>query len=457
MQAHALNSSVLKYIAGTFLVLLVVPVLYAQEDNTDYTRENYEAALASGLYEEAEVAAKARLDQAIRAGQVKEYSTAELLSDLADVQRLTGNSNSALQNYELAIEIIEAKRDMLNLALIDPVLGIGKTYLESGRADLALEYLNRALHVRSVNEGPHTLEQAESLQLLALAYLQLEEFADATEAADRLYLIYERNYPQNSMQLVPALVRKGQILGRGGDRRAERNIYNDAVRIAIKNDGESSEHLISPYISLGQSHQHEYYEKLVIAENGEELPEVRLLRNAETFLQKALEISQSESISNWNLHVDALLAMADFQTLNESHSQARVLYSDAWRILSENPAGQKRRAFELEVAVPLLQPPIDLSLGLPYEARANPSDFDVQTGFITAQFTITRRGRLTDFGLLEMHPDRIEAVEAEIKRGLTTYVYRPRFNGGFAADTPNELIRFQFPYLETSVNPTQAP
>jgi tetratricopeptide (TPR) repeat protein len=425
-----------------------MPALYAQEDVADTARENYESAIASGLYEEAEVAAKVRLDQAMRAGQVKELSTAELLNDLADAQRLSANYSAALQNYELAIEIVEAKRDMLNMALVEPVLGIGKTYLESGRADLALDYLKRALHVRSVNEGPHTVEQAEALELLALAYLQMEEFDDAADAADRLYLIYHRNYPRDSLQLVPALVRKGQILGMGGDRRSERNTYNEAVDIATSNDGESSEHLIAPYIRLGQSHQQEYFEKLVLAENEQEMPEPRLLGNAETYLQKALEISQSENLSDWNQRVDALLAMADFQTLSESHSQARVLYRDAWRILSENPAGHKRRRSELEVAVPLLRPPIDLSVALPYEARAKPEEFDFKTGFITAQYTITKRGRLTDFGLLEMQPRRFELVEAEIKRGLAAYVYRPRFSGGFAADTLNELARFQFPYLE---------
>jgi len=455
MQPHS-RHLIFRSITGALLALLLVPALHAQDDVANTARENYENALASGLYEEAEVVAKVRLDQAIRAGQVKELSTAELLNDLADAQRLSANYSSALQNYELAIEIVEAQRDMLNMALIDPVLGIGKTHLESGRADLALDYLKRAVHVRSVNEGPHTIEQAEALELLALAYLQMEEFDDAADAADRLYLIYYRNYPHNSLQLVPALVRKGQILGLGGDRRSERNTYNEAVQIATRNDGEASEHLISPYISLGQSHQQEYFEKLVLAENEQEMPEQRLLGNAETYLQKALEISQSESISDWNKRVDALLAMADFQTLNESHSQARVLYRDAWRILSENPSGHKRRRFELEVAVPLLRPPIDLSVALPYEARAKPDEFDLKTGFITAQYTITKRGRLTDFGLLEMQPRRFEVVEAEIKRGLIEYVYRPRFNGGFPAETPNEVLRFQFPYVEAVDISTQA-
>ena len=52
---------------------------------------------------------------------------------------------------------------MLDISLAEPLLGLGKAYLESGRANLAMDYLNRALHVRSVNDGPHSIDQAETL------------------------------------------------------------------------------------------------------------------------------------------------------------------------------------------------------------------------------------------------------------------------------------------------------
>ena len=60
-------------------------------------------------YDEAETMAKARLDAAIRDGQGQQLATVELINDLADVQRLSGNYDTAIQNYELSIEIVESK------------------------------------------------------------------------------------------------------------------------------------------------------------------------------------------------------------------------------------------------------------------------------------------------------------------------------------------------------------
>jgi tetratricopeptide (TPR) repeat protein len=453
----SISANSLRLLLTAVIGLAIAPPLFAQEADRAFSREDYQDALESGLYEEAGNAAKMRLQEAVRAGDARELSTVSLLDDLAAVQRLSGEYDLAIQNYELAVELVEENRDMLDLALTEPLLGLGNSYLDSGRADLALEHLERALHVRSVNDGPHSIEQVAALEVLAESYLQMGSSTEAMAVADRLYLIYERNYPKDSLELVPALVKKGEILGRTGDHRRERNAYFDAIGVVERNDGDTSKFLIAPYVRLGRSHQQQYFDELVAAQSEEGLPEVRLLRNAENFLQKSLDIAQSNPDLEWGLQVDALLAMADFLTLNESHSQARVLYRDAWRIMSENPEGLHRRRLELEVVNPLLQPPLDLSVALPFEVRSKPEDFDLKTGHITTRFTITSRGKLVDFGLVEMLPERIEAIESEVKRGLSQYVYRPRFRGGFATDTPNEVMQFQFPYVETPQNAAMAP
>jgi tetratricopeptide (TPR) repeat protein len=448
MQAHAQISSTFRYIAATFLVLIVVPVLYAQEDNADYSRENYENALASGLYDEAEVAAKARLDQAIRAGQVKELSTAELLSDLADVQRLTGNFNSALQNYELAVEIIEAKRDMLNLALTEPLLGIGKTYLESGRPDVALDYLNRALHVRSVNEGPHSIEQAATLEVLADVHRSLGKPDRAADAADRLYLLYVRKYSADGLELVPVLLKQGHILGDVGDWRRQRNAYVDAIKIVERAEGDQSANLIRPLVSMGNSHMREYFDIYFKAKSEEELPDKKLLAEAETYFGSALELTENTSDVDWRLTQDTLLALGDFYTVTEEQSRARVMYRSAWNLLSTDEEKLLERQKHLEQIRPLLRPEPDLSVALPAGIDPEDSSASFATGHIISQFTVTRRGKLREIGLLEISPERDEKIEAEVKHALNRFVYRPRFERGTAVDTSGQLIRYEYPVLE---------
>ncbi len=444
MQAHAPQFK-LRLIAGAIFALLVVPALYAQEEASDVTRENYQNALASGLYEEAEVAAKVRLDQAIRAGRVKELSTAELLNDLADVQRLTGNSDSALQNYELAVEIIEAQRDMLNLALIGPLLGIGKTYVESGRPDLALDYLNRALHVRSVNEGPHSIEQAATLEVLADAYRNLGKIDEATDAADRLYLLYVHKYSPNGLELVPVLLKQGHILGDVGDWRQQRNAYVDAIQIVERAEGDDSANLIRPLLSMGNSHMREYFDIFFKAESEEELPSEKLLVEAETYFETALELTKDESDVDWRMSQDTFLALGDFYTVTEEQSRARVMYRSAWDLLSADEEKLIERKRHLEQIQVLLQPEPDLTVALPAGINPTDSPSTYATGHIISQFTVTRRGKLRDIGLLEISPERSEKIEIEVKRAMTRFVYRPRFERGTAVDTSGQFIRYEFP------------
>jgi hypothetical protein len=425
--------------------------LRAQELTASETWSAYEQALDRGLYSEAEIAAKQLLERAIREGRRDEQSTADLLTMLALVQRLNSDFEAAQQNYELAVSIIESCKDMLDFALIEPLLGIANTHIDNERPDLALEFLDRALHVRHVNEGPHSLGQTETLELLATAYRQTGRLPEAADVADRLYLLYGRNYPGNSMELVPVLLKKGHILGEIGERREQRNAYIEAVNIVERNEGKSSVDLIAPFIGLGNSYVLEYFELHRLAESVDDLPEIRLRNKGKTYYESALELARSKSDVAWQLHTEALLALGDFYTLTEEQSRARVLYRDAWQLLAQDEARLERRRAELEVPVTLQQQMPDLTVALPHDVEENSSGSSYGTGYIVTQFTVNWRGRLSDISLVEISPARNDAIEAAVKRALSDFVYRPRFENGFAVDTPNQTVRYSFPYPKSPV------
>lgn len=422
----------------------------AQESVPDDARSAYEEALDSGVYGEAEVAAKSLLDSATRDSSDNKLLLAKLLVDLAMAQRLNGNFDAALQNYELAVSFIESSTERLNAALIEPLLGIGKTYIDSDRPDLALGYLDRALHVRHVNEGPHSIEQTETLETMAIAYQQMGELRQAADVADRLYILYVHKFSDKSMEIVPVLLKKGQILGEGGNRREERNAYNEAVNIVEHNEGKSSASLIRPYIYLGNSHMDEYYELYLSAMSEQELPEIRLLNRADSFYESAVELARSDDNVDWQLESQALLAYADYFTLAQEHGSARIFYRDAWRVLSEHESRFGRRETDLETLVPLQQLPPDLTVALHNDAGGNTAVSGYDTGFIVTRFTVTRRGRPNDIGLVEISPDRNPKLEAEVKRAVSRFVYRPTMDNGQVVDTPDVVIRYEFPYPRTA-------
>jgi len=426
--------------------LLFVSQVRAQEPSADSHSSTYEEAMDNRLYGEAEVSAKGLIELAIREGRQDDLSMAGLLVDLASAQRMQGNHGAALQNYEQAVGLIEANANMLDPALVEPLHGMGRSHIDNGRADLALPLLDRAIHVRHVNDGPHSLKQEATLESLVAAYLQLGKLDEAAGVADTLFLLYGRNFPGESMALVPALLKKGEILGQIGDRREERNTYNEAVKIVEMNSGKSSAELVRPFIRLGASHENEYFDLYMSAESEEDVPDDRLLSKAESFYESALELARSNDDVAWQTHADAVLSLGDFYTITEQQSRARVLYRDAWQLLTADEARLERRRVDLEGVVLLQRSLPDLTVALPDDYDSGGSTTDYATGHIVTQFTVTRRGRLADISLVEISPERNSNIEAEVKLSLTSHLYRPRFENGTAVDTFNQTIRYEFPY-----------
>ena len=442
------SARLVRFWLTVMVLLFVVPASPAQEAG-DFTREDYQSALDSGLFEEAVIAAKARLEKAIREGRTRELSTVPLLDDLAEVQRLNGEYDSAIQNYELAVEIVEEQRDMLDLALTEPLLGLGRTYLDSGRADLSLDYLERALHVRSVNEGPHSIEQAATLELLADAHRSMGDFDDAADAAERMYLMYVRKYSDDSLEVVPVLLKQGHILGDIREGRRQQNAYNEALSIAEANGGKLSKHAIRPLVGLGNSYATEYFDRYLSAEDEDELPSKDLLTEAANHFEMSSQLVQSDTGVDWQIRKDALLAAGDFYTMTNEQSRARLMYRTAWDLLSGTDEKLRVRQRELERVWPLIQPEPNMAIALPAELDLEDPGVELGTGFIVSQFTVTRRGRLKDIGLLEIVPERNAEIEAEVKRVLTMFIYRPRFDLARAVDTVGNTVRFEFPYLKS--------
>jgi tetratricopeptide (TPR) repeat protein len=238
------------------------------------------------------------------------------------------------------------------------------------------------------------------------------------------------------MEVVPALLKKGEILGRIGDRREKRNAYNEAIKVIEGNAGRSSVELIRPLDRLGESHKDEYFDLFLGAESEDDLPDEKFLNKAETHYELALGIARSNADVAWQLHVDALLALGDFYTVTEMQSHARVLYREAWNLLSVDELRLARRRTELEAVVLLKQVLPDLNVALVHDEDGSQSMTEYDTGHIIMQFTVMRRGRLADIRLVEISPERDADIEAEVKLSLTSSLYRPRFEHGVAVDTP---------------------
>ncbi len=411
----------------------------------------YSDALEREMYEEAEVIAKSEIAKMLQEGRGGEMSSAFLYSDLANAQRLARNLPAASLNYELAIDIIERTGDRMNVALEIPLQGLGMTALDSRRPDLALESFNRAIHVRQVSDGPHSIDQAKSLELLASAHAAAGNEDKSIAMTDRLGMLIQRHADDPDVDVVGLRLTQGALYRDLGKRESERAAYSQAVA-SIRTRAEVDDQLlIEPYVRTGESFLFEYFENYASATNQDELPDKHLLEESARQFEIANELAAASTGEDWTLRYRALLALGDFYSFTANFSRARQAYRESWELLTQEPSRLARRKADLEVAVPLWQPlPTIHGTGVVLITDTAAGN-DLYEGELTIGFTVSQRGRLTNIALVESNsPERQPRLEARLKESLGSFVYRPRIERGFLVDSADQQLRFG--YTESSDN-----
>lgn len=409
----------------------------------DYQR-HYEEALAQGQYREAEMAAKQIIDGLIDDDRAGHMTRAQALSRLAFAQRQRQLYESALQNYEAAIQLLEMGENRLSASLVAPLHALGDTYMESGQADLAMAVYDQALHIRHVNDGPHTLDQVELLDAMATALVERGDVDGALAAVDRVYYLYARAFAPDGEEVLPALERKAALLNDADRHQQERMVYREIVRIIRNRRGESHLSLLEPYTALGRTYFYDldkvYFRSEPTTETGE------------TFLKKALELTEENPEATWLMQEQALIELGDYYTVRDIQDKARIHYRRAWNVLSSDNARRAQRQTDLERAVLLVHSPLDPYANFGYRSSNENADAaDYKQGYVVARFTVNDRGRVTDVGIADADPAGFDSMEVRVMQAVRDFIYRPRYQRGTPVRTSSQRFRHDYLYLESDL------
>jgi hypothetical protein len=418
--------------------LLAAATMPAARDVTGASQA-YTDALNAGLFAEAEVIAKQRLETAIRDPDTERFDLVPLYTDLASAQRLHDQVESARQNYQLAIDIAQSERDRLHPAVVPPLVGLALTQMAQQEPRAAADNLQRALHIGHVNKGPHNPEQIETLALYFDAVYQAGDTGAAESVAARLLVLNERQLESNSSAYVSTSDSIAGMYALLGDRRQERSVYAEMLANAerIGDASLSAAAETTARIGMGRSYLIEYFDQKYSAGVDGVVPEATAIRRSKSFLTEALENARQMQPADPDVLSDALLALGDYNTLMGNAGLARNLYAEAWRTLSENPGLLQKRKTVLEQVTPLLQPLPRISLPDSEPGAGSP-------GYYETMFTVTRRGRVRDVSFVEVEPAPVPAIEEMLVEAYAYFVYRPRFENGFVADTTGVRFRYEF-------------
>ena len=410
--------------------------------------QRFKELMEDGALDEADSSAKRIIELAISTSGPRSTEMAKALTNLAVVQYQSGNYEAAQQNYEAAVEIIEEVEDRLNEGLVNPLQGLAAAQLQSGRPDLAAKSYRRAVHVTHVNEGPHNLRQVELLENLAEVRLRMGDSATARELQETIFALNARHYDANSLEMVPALMRRAKWQHRAGFIYDERATYRRVIRIIEGQLGSNAIALVDPLILLGRSF-------FAVDTSGTVSHLPRSASSGEIYFKRALRVAAESPDSNWSIIADATLALGDFYMQNGETQSARATYVKAWNLLSErDPSGaklEKRRA-ELEGIVLLQGDPLPEYVGDAAPTGVQDADDPIRRGTVTMSYSISERGRVANLKLVENQPPEFLDVQRTVQREMRRRVFRPRFVDGESVATENQLLVHSYYYRQSDLD-----
>ncbi|MDX1518109.1 MAG: tetratricopeptide repeat protein, partial [Woeseiaceae bacterium] len=407
--------------------------------------ERFKALQEAGSYDEALNVAKRVVELSITQTGPTSNDTARSLSNLGLVQHRVGNYEAAEQNFQAAIDIIRDNEDKLSNMLINPLKGLGAAQLANGRPDLASETYSQAVHISHVNSGPHNLEQVEILEALAETNLRIGEIASAKNNQDMIYALTLRHYSGNSLDLIEPLMRRAMWQRRTGFVLDERATYRRIIRIIETKYGKDDLRLIDPLMQLGES----YFYVDTSESNAFQSTSVT---SGELHFKRAERIAEEHPEATWEMLVNAKLALADHYNFRGDQGRARKVYAEVWDLLSTDDERLGTRQRELEQLVALNEDAVARYMGSATRKDRAAANSEIREGRIVVTYDVSSRGRVGNLRIIEEEPDEFDDLRRTIVRELRTRIFRPRHVDGQPVDTPNQVFRHTFYYLQDELD-----
>ena len=434
---------------------ILIPEVTERESDLEELRRSFELykfAVSNATYDEADTLAKRMVELSIRIFGLDSHESAKALTNLGLVQRKKHEYESAVQNFSAAIDIIERIEDRLNIELINPLRGLGAAHLGTGRPDLARQTFSRAVHVSHVNEGPHNLMQIDILEDLAETYLTLGDSDKALDMHESIYFLESRNTDLKSEDIIPALERQAEWLSRMRMYDKERMTWRRIIDILEDTRGKKDLSLVPPLLGLGRSY-------LFVSDYELEIHTETVAASGDTYLKRAVRITQDNPEASWHSQLETLLALGDFYVLTLRSNKAQRVYRATWQLLSDDEELSEEeiedristRADVLEESHILqpVNPPKYYNSDRRDSGEDVPDSFEV--GTVVVAYRVSSRGITKDTEVVAANPPGLEDMEYSVEREVRRLLHRPRMEDGALVHTPNQTYTHEFYFRPSDV------
>jgi len=421
-----------------------VAEIESYDDQLQRLFESFREAVFDSSFDEADTLAKQIVELSIRVNGLDSRETATSLSNLAVAQHGMEDYQSAILNYTAAIGIIERIEDRLSEALVNPLRGLGAAQFASGRPDLATKTFDRAIHIGHVNEGPHNLEQIETLMSLTEIYLSVGETKEAVNIQKRIYYLQARNISKDSPDIIPALRTRADWQHRMQMYEQERFTWRRIISVIEKDQGRESLALIDPLTNLANSY-------LAVVYSGLPANAQPAFSSGDPYLKRAVRIADRNPDATLQIRVDAKLELGDYYIITDHVGRAQGVYRDLWKMLSadESLLEMRRDLLESNQLLRDVFPPKRLDDPSAASGGTRPSGY--LTGTVLFEYDVNTNGRPSKVRLLEADPPGLDDLYRQIGRELRFIVHRPRILDGNVQGTKNLTFRHEFFYRDSDL------
>jgi Tetratricopeptide repeat len=392
----------------------------------------YQQAIAGKLYDEAADAGKVYISTLLKDPDHDPKEWSHALSRLGHAQQQSGQIDAAVENYTLAVEVIELESDRLDNRLAYPLQGLSRALADAGDYRAAVSSYKRLLHIQQVNNGLHTLKQAKTVSELSELYYRLGDFRRANALQQSYVSIYSQNYPGDNLQKLPALYSQANMYARTDHLIDSQRSFHKLIAMIEREDGAKSLYLLSAIYQFADLLQNNHIND---GDDG--------IYRARRFLRRAVYIAENHEDATNLDRADAYIAMGDFLSLETFDRRAAMRhYVAAWEQLSADPTLAAEREIRFGNPTVLNAMPPHSATSMRKLLMLSVMSDNELLGRLAVQYSIGPDGRTRDFQVLEGDPTGY--WDPVVINHIDSLIFRPGIVDGEPSEYANNVYEIQY-------------
>ena len=404
----------------------------SSQDSLTLALARYDQAIEGELFNEAADASKLYISALLQEPDFDRKEWGMALARLGQAQHYAGEFDAAIENYVLAVEVIESETNRLDPLLIEPLHGLGRALERSGDYRVAVTSYKRLLHVQQVNLGLYTLEQGQALSELSEVYFRLGDYQRANASQQSYASIHISNYPGDNLQQLPALYSRADMQYKTGHLIDAQLSYRRIISMIERADGSQSLYLLPAIYRLAD-----------LLQNNRIKDGIEGSYVARRFLRRAVYIAEHHDGASNLERADALIAMGDYLNLRTGDRRAATRkYVAAWQQLSADDSLGEESDARFGSPIQLNDPPSTTTPAMRQLLESSQTNLDDRSARLTVRYDIDAEGHTRNIELIE--GDTTGYWDSIIVDHVDRFVFRPAFIDGKPAEISDRLYEIRY-------------